>query len=82
MEYSQLYIGILNDYDLISSKLMRGTGVDFEDCLRLVEARRGEINIEMLTHHFHELVRYDVGEDRLRPNIDLFLERLREKGLL
>ena len=36
-EFSYLYIGILNHYDLISSKLMRGTNVDFEDCLRLVE---------------------------------------------
>ena len=30
MEFSRLYIGILNDYDLIVSKLMRGTSVDFK----------------------------------------------------
>ena len=29
-EFSHLYIGILNPYDLIASKLFRGTGVDFE----------------------------------------------------
>jgi hypothetical protein len=81
MEFSYLYIGILNDYDLISSKLMRGTRVDFEDCLRLVEARREEIDIEKLINHFHEMVSYDVAEDRLRPNIDHFLELLQEKGL-
>ena len=81
MEFSYLYIGILNHYDLICSKLMRGTNVDFEDCLRLVETRREEINIERLINHFHELVSYDVGEDRLRPNIDHFLELLREGGL-
>jgi len=81
MEFSHLYIGILNDYDLISSKLMRGTRVDFEDCLSLAEARREEIDIERLIHHFHEMVSYDVAEYRLRPNIDHFLVLLREKGL-
>lgn len=81
MEFSHLYIGILNDYDLISSKVMRGTNVDFEDCLSLAEARRDEINIERLIHHFYELVSYDVGENRLRPNIDHFLELMRKKGL-
>ena len=81
MEFSYLYIGVLNHYDLISSKLIRGTRVDFEDCLSLVEGRREEIDIERLIRHFHELVDYDVGEDRLRPNIDNFLILLREKGL-
>jgi hypothetical protein len=81
MEFSYLYVGILNDYDLISSKLMGGTSVDFEDCLGLAEARREEINIERLIHHYHELVSYDVAEYRLRPNIDHFLVLLREKGL-
>ena len=81
MEFSHLYIGILNDYDLISSKLMRGTNVDFEDCLGLAEARREEIDIERLVQHFHEMVSYDVAEIRLRPNIDHFVELLREKGL-
>ena len=81
MEFSHLYIGILNNYDLISSKLMRGTNVDFEDCLKLAEARREEIDIERLIRHFHELVSYDVAQDRLRPNIDHFLDLLREKGL-
>jgi hypothetical protein len=80
-EFSHLYIGILNDYDLIASKLMRGTRVDFEDCLSLSEARREEIDIERLIHHFHEMVSYDVAEDRLKPNIDHFLELLRKKGL-
>jgi len=81
MEFSHLYIGILNDYDLISSKLMRGTSVDFEDCLSLAEARREEMDIERLIHHFNKMVSYDVAEYRLRPNIDHFLVLLQEKGL-
>jgi len=81
MEFSHLYVGILNDYDLISSKLMRGTRVDFEDCLNLTEAHRKQIDIKRLVSHFNEMVSYDVGEDRLRPNIDHYLVLLREKGL-
>jgi len=80
-EFSHLYIGILNDYDLISSKLMRGTNVDFEDCLGLAEARGEEIDIERLIKNFHEMVSYDVGEIRLKLNIAHFLELLRDKGL-
>ncbi len=80
-EFSHLYIGILNDYDLIASKLMRGTTVDFEDCVALTEARREEIDTEKLIKHFHEMISYDVGEARLKPNINHFLELLREKGL-
>lgn len=80
-ELSYLYIGILNDYDLISSKLMRGTSVDFEDCLNLVEAHHATLVIDRLIQYFNELVRYDVAEKRLRPNIDHFLLLLREKGL-
>lgn len=79
--YSHLYIGILNDYDLICSKLMRGTPVDFEDCLMLVDAHKEKIDIEKLIEHFNELILYDVSEARLKPNIEYFLELLKEKGL-
>lgn len=78
MEFSHLYIGILNDYDLIASKLMRGTRVDFEDCLMLAIAHKDQMDLEMLVAHFHEMVSYDVAQDRLRPHMDHFLELLRE----
>ena len=81
MDFSHLYIGILNDYDLIASKLMRGTRVDFEDSLNLVEAHLGSLEIEELVRHFCEMVSYDVAEHRLRPNIDYFLDLLKERGL-
>ena len=80
MEFSHLYIGILNHYDLISSKLMRGTAVDFDDCLSLVKIYQTEIDIEKLIRHFHELISYDVSQDRLRPNIEHFLALLRRGG--
>ncbi len=80
-EYSHLYLGILNDYDLISSKLMRGTRVDFDDCLSLAEAHRADLDIDRLAGHFNELVSFDVAEARLRPNMQHFLELLQKRGL-
>ncbi|MBN2419649.1 MAG: hypothetical protein JXL81_09715 [Deltaproteobacteria bacterium] len=81
IEYSHLFIGVLNDYDLISSKLMRGSRVDFEDCIKLVSFHREEINIARLVKHFYELISYDISEERLKPNMDHFLELLKEEGL-
>lgn len=77
-EFSHLYIGILNDYDLISSKLMRGTNVDYEDCVMLAVAHKDALDLDRLVEHFQEMVSYDVAEERLGPNIDHFLELLRE----
>jgi hypothetical protein len=81
MEFSHLFIGILNDYDLIASKLMRGTRVDFDDCVSLAEAHQATLDIQKLVRHFIDLVRYDVAEHRLRPHIDHFLDLLKERGL-
>ena len=78
IELSHLYVGILNDYDLISSKLMRGTQVDFNDCVMLAKAHKDELDLDKLIVHYNEMVSYDAGEKRLRPNIDHFLELLRE----
>lgn len=77
-ELSHLYIGILNDYDLIASKLMRGTRVDFEDCMMLATAHKDELDLKRLVAHFNEMISYDVAQYRLRPNMDHFLELLRE----
>ena len=80
-EYSRLYIGILNEYDLIASKLMRGTGVDFEDCLLLVKSRLGNIDFERLVGHYRKLVSYDIAEDRVGVHIDHFIELLHKENL-
>jgi hypothetical protein len=80
-EYSHLYIGILNDYDLICSKLMRGTRVDFEDCLMLFRAHREKIDLVELTEYFNELLLYEVAETRLKPNMSYFIDQLKENGL-
>jgi hypothetical protein len=80
-EFSYLYVGVLNDYDLIASKLFRGTNVDFEDCLMLVKAHKDEIDIRCLKQHFEELAKYDVSEHRLLGHLEAFTALLKQEKL-
>jgi hypothetical protein len=80
-EFSNIYIGILNSYDLIGSKLCRGTAVDFEDCLMLVKAQKDEIDIERVQEHSKELAMYDISEDKFVGNIERFIDLLKEENL-
>lgn len=81
-EYSRIHLGVLNEYDLIASKLFRGTSVDFDDCLLLAKVRKNEIDFDRLNEHSKELAGYDVSEDKIVQNIDMFFDILNEEGLL
>ena len=82
IELSRIYIDILNDYDLITSKLMRGTRTDFDDCEMLVKDHIDNFNFEKLTAGFDEMLLYNtVGEDRIRQNFNSFMTLMEEEGL-
>ncbi len=80
-EFSYLYIGILNEYDLIASKLFRGTDVDFEDCLMLFKAHKDKIDIKRMEQHIKELASFDISEERILKNIDYFSDLLKKEKL-
>ena len=80
--FSRIILGVLNDYDLIISKLFRGYPVDGEDCLALMRAKRDEIDIEKLTARYRETASYDISDDRLLKHFDSFLDRLRKEGVI
>ena len=80
-EFTYVYLGVLNDYDLIISKLFRGTSVDMEDCLALVRAKKEEIEIEHLVSRYHETASFDISEEKVNKNLEYFLERLKKEGL-
>lgn len=42
-EFSHIYLGILNYYDIIISKLFRGTTIDIDDCISLIKYIRSPI---------------------------------------
>ena len=80
-EFSHLYIGILNPYDLIASKLFRGTAVDFEDCLMLMKSRKESINLTRVEQHVKELASYDISEKRIIKNLEHFLNIVKKEAL-
>jgi len=73
-EFTHIYVGILNHYDLMISKLFRGTQIDFDDCAMLVKAKRAEIDIDIFKERFLETASYDVSEDRIIRNMEKFLQ--------
>ncbi|MDP8299599.1 MAG: hypothetical protein P9L88_06845 [Candidatus Tantalella remota] len=80
-EFTHIYLGVLNYYDIIISKLFRGTTVDFEDCLMLMKRKGAEIDIGRLTGRFNETASYDVSEDRVKNNFDHFMKLMSKEGL-
>ncbi len=80
-EFTYLYIGVLNSYNLIISKLFRCSSVDIDDCLMLVRARRQEIGIDVLRERFRETAQYEIAEDRVMLNWEHFQRVLKKDGL-
>lgn len=73
-------LGVLNYYDIIISKLFRGTGVDFEDCLTLMRHRKLEIDLKRLADRFNETASYDISENRVKENFEHFKKLIYKEG--
>jgi hypothetical protein len=80
-EFAHIYVGVLNHYDLIISKLFRCSTIDVEDCLMLVKSRQHEIDINVLKKRFKETAQYDIAEEKMMGNWDYFEKALKKEGL-
>jgi hypothetical protein len=60
-EYTQIYVGILNYYDLLITKLFRGIQSDMEDSVALLRAKQNEINMTTFEKRFRETAKYDIS---------------------
>ena len=76
-EFSHIYLGVLNYYDIIITKLSRGAGVDIDDCMLLVKTKKEEIDLEVLKSRFLEPSSHDVSEERMNKNLEHFLRILK-----
>lgn len=76
-EFSSIYLGVLNDYDLIISKIFRGTRVDIDDCIALIKYRKDSIDLDRLKNRYRETASYSISEEKVNRNLDLFLERMK-----
>jgi hypothetical protein len=80
-EFTHIYLGVLNYYDIIVSKLFRGTSIDMEDCLMLMRANRKEIDMGKLTERFNETASYDISESKLQKNLGHFQKLIDKEKL-
>ena len=78
-EFDKIYLGVLNYYDIIITKLFRATSVDIEDCLMLLRSKKSEIDIKLLEKRFKETASFDVSEDRVNKNLEHFLKVVNEE---
>jgi len=75
-EFKKFYVGVLNDYDLIISKIFRGTSTDYDDCLSLIRSKGKKIDIETLKNRYKETADYDNNPERMMHNLDSLLMRI------
>jgi len=81
LELTYIYVGILNYYDLLISKLFRGDTVDIDDCLMLVKQKKEEIDIDIFRKRFLEAARYDISEKRDKETLEYFISVLKKENL-
>ena len=79
-EFTHIYVGVLNYYDLIISKVFRYSPVDIKDCLALFKAKHGEIDIEKLKNRFYETSSYDTSDEKNKKHFQHFLSILKKEG--
>ena len=81
-EFDRIYLGVLNYYDIIISKLFRATALDINDCLVLIKDKKKGIDFKQLEKRFKETAAFDVSEDKANKNFEHFLRILKKEGLI
>ena len=79
-EFSYIYLGVLNYYDIIITKLFRATSVDIDHCMVLMKAKKADMDIKRLIERFRETASFDISEEKVNKNLDHFLNLLKKEG--
>jgi len=80
-EFANIYLAVLNYYDLIISKLFRATTIDIDDCRLLVRSKKKDIDFKLLEQRFKDTASFDVSEDKVNQNFVHLLKILKKEGL-
>lgn len=81
-EWSNIYLGCLNYYDLIITKLFRGTETDYRDMYLLWQKIYKEIDLDKLKDRYAEHAKYDFNEKRLLENLEYYIKEIKNRGYL
>jgi len=81
-EFSKIYLGVLNYYDIIISKLFRAAAPDIEDCLLLAKSKKKDIDFKLLERRFRDTASFDVSVDKVNKNFEHFLKIIKKEGLI
>lgn len=80
MEFNKLYLGVLNSYDLMITKLARGAEVDYQDCLTVLQNEK--LDWEKFEKRYKEAAKYSInfgiGEEKAMKNFSE-LQKLYQK---
>jgi hypothetical protein len=75
-KFKYFQLGVLNSYDLIISKMFRGSGVDVQDCLCLLRAEKNDLDLLHLTRRYIDTAGYDTNPEKCKKNFKYFLEEM------
>ena len=78
--FKKLAVSALNDTDLIISKMFRGTSVDVEDCLTLMNARGAAFDLAALKARFEETALYDLMPEKMMKHLQYLLNDYKPGG--
>lgn len=76
--FKKLSVAALNDYDLIISKMFRGSEVDIQDCVALIHARNKGFDLNRLKERYKKTAQYDINPEKMLRNLDSLLHSLKE----
>lgn len=76
--FKKISVGALNDYDLIISKMFRGTDVDVDDCLRLINSRGKNFDLNKLLERYKEAALYELNPEQMMKNLNYLLAELKD----
>lgn len=79
-ELNHIYLGVLNYYDIMISKLFRGSSIDFEDCLALFKKEGSAVDLERLKERFQQTASFDISEDKVMKHLAHFLKLVGKEG--
>jgi len=81
-EFNHIYLGVLNHYDILISKLFRSASIDIDDCTALMRAKKADIDIKRFIERFKETASYNISEEKMNGNLDNFLKILKKEGFV